>query len=118
MNWKQRVREPKMMSLALIMGTLAIGILIGTLMHNEVRADKGQDKPVTDAIPLKIPSPVKLQNEFTAIVNKDARFAILDLTGVDAVDTRTAGYIIEMIKAIRLLGAEGIVTGIRRYLGR
>ena len=70
MNWKQRVREPKMMSLALIMGTLAIGILIGTLMHNEVRADKGQDKPVTDAIPLKIPSPVKLQNEFTAIVNK------------------------------------------------
>lgn len=54
-----------------------------------------------------------MDNLLTAIVNKDARFAILDLTGVDAVDTRTAGYIIEMIKAIRLLGAEGIVTGIR-----
>ncbi|WP_437817689.1 STAS domain-containing protein [Sorangium sp. So ce1078] len=54
-----------------------------------------------------------MDNLLTAIVNKDARFAILDLTGVDAVDTRTAGYIIEMIKAIGLLGAEGIVTGIR-----
>ncbi|WP_437337553.1 STAS domain-containing protein [Sorangium sp. So ce394] len=54
-----------------------------------------------------------MDNLLTAIVNKDARYAILDLTGVDAVDTRTAGYIIEMIKAIRLLGAEGIVTGIR-----
>ncbi|MEP7361905.1 MAG: Do family serine endopeptidase [Acidobacteriota bacterium] len=70
MNWKQRVREPKIMSLALIMGTLTVGILIGTLMHTEVRADKGQDKPVSDAAPLKIPSPVKLQNEFVAIVNK------------------------------------------------
>ncbi|MBK7926559.1 MAG: Do family serine endopeptidase [Bryobacterales bacterium] len=70
MNWKQKVREPKILSLALILGTLAVGILIGTLIHTEVRADKGSDKPVTDATPLKIPSPVKLQNEFTAIVNK------------------------------------------------
>ncbi len=54
-----------------------------------------------------------MDNLLSAIVNKDARFAILDLTGVDAVDTRTAGYLIEMIKAIRLLGAEGIITGIR-----
>ncbi|MGK3981563.1 STAS domain-containing protein [Sorangium sp. So ce136] len=54
-----------------------------------------------------------MDNLLTAIVNKDARFAILDLTGVDAVDTQTAGYLIEMIKAIRLLGAEGIITGIR-----
>lgn len=70
MDWKQKVREPKILSLALILGTLAVGILIGTLIHTEVRADKGSDKPVTDAAPLKIPSPVKLQNEFTAIVNK------------------------------------------------
>ncbi|WP_437489867.1 STAS domain-containing protein [Sorangium sp. So ce1014] len=54
-----------------------------------------------------------MDNLLSAIVNKNARFAILDLTGVDAVDTRTAGYLIEMIKAIRLLGAEGIITGIR-----
>ncbi|XXT22813.1 STAS domain-containing protein [Sorangium sp. So ce429] len=54
-----------------------------------------------------------MDNLLTAVVNKDARYAILDLTGVDAVDTQTAGYLIEMIKAIRLLGAEGIITGIR-----
>ncbi|WP_437666821.1 STAS domain-containing protein [Sorangium sp. So ce1182] len=54
-----------------------------------------------------------MDNLLTAVVNKDARFAILDLTGVEAVDTQTASYLIEMIKAIRLLGAEGIITGIR-----
>ncbi|XXY47724.1 STAS domain-containing protein [Sorangium sp. So ce269] len=54
-----------------------------------------------------------MDNLLTAVVNKDARYALLDLTGVDAVDTQTASYLIEMIKAIRLLGAEGIITGIR-----
>ena len=48
-----------------------------------------------------------------AIVDKRARFAILDLTGVEIVDTKTASYLIELIRAIRLLGAEGVITGIR-----
>ncbi|WP_437598639.1 PAS domain-containing protein [Sorangium sp. So ce590] len=48
-----------------------------------------------------------------AIVDKQARFAILDLTGVEFVDTKTASYLIELVRAIRLLGAEGVITGIR-----
>lgn len=48
-----------------------------------------------------------------AITRTQARFAILDLTGVDVVDTATASHIISLINAIRLVGAEGIVTGIR-----
>lgn len=48
-----------------------------------------------------------------AVVRERARFALLDLTGVDAVDTKAAGYLIELVRAIRLLGAEGIITGIR-----
>lgn len=48
-----------------------------------------------------------------AIVAKGARFAILDLTGVDAVDTKTASYLLDLVRAIRLLGAEGVITGIR-----
>lgn len=48
-----------------------------------------------------------------AIVSKGARYAILDLTGVDAVDTKTASYLIDLVRAIRLLGAEGVITGIR-----
>ncbi|MGK3996977.1 PAS domain-containing protein [Sorangium sp. So ce1024] len=54
-----------------------------------------------------------MDNLLSAIVSKDARYAILDLTGVDTVDTETARHLIDMIDAIRLLGAEGIVTGIR-----
>jgi anti-anti-sigma regulatory factor/PAS domain-containing protein len=42
-----------------------------------------------------------------------ARFAILDLTGVEVVDTATAGHVVNIISAVRLLGAEGIITGIR-----
>ncbi|XXX75564.1 PAS domain-containing protein [Sorangium sp. So ce134] len=48
-----------------------------------------------------------------AIVDKQARFAILDLTGVEVVDTKTASHLIELVRAVRLLGAEGVITGIR-----
>jgi len=48
-----------------------------------------------------------------AVSRHQARFAILDLTGVDAMDTHTAAYLINLVQAIRLLGAEGIITGIR-----
>lgn len=41
-----------------------------------------------------------------------ARYAILDMTGVEVVDTQTASHLIGLIRAIRLLGAEGIITGI------
>ncbi len=47
------------------------------------------------------------------VAQTQAYFAILDLTGVEVVDTATAGHLLNMISAIRLLGAEGIVTGIR-----
>jgi rsbT co-antagonist protein RsbR len=48
-----------------------------------------------------------------AVVRTQALFAILDLTGVDTVDTATASHLFGLIRAIRLLGAEGIITGIR-----
>ena len=48
-----------------------------------------------------------------AVAKGRARFAILDLTGVDVVDSATANHLIAMISAIRLLGAEGIITGLR-----
>ena len=52
-------------------------------------------------------------NVLAEVSRTQARFAILDLTGVDVVDTATAGHMLNIINAIRLLGAEGIITGIR-----
>lgn len=49
----------------------------------------------------------------SAVSRLNARFAILDLTGVDTVDTATASHLVSLVQAIRLLGAEGIITGIR-----
>jgi rsbT co-antagonist protein RsbR len=42
-----------------------------------------------------------------------ARVAILDLTGIETMDTATAVHMLKLIQSIRLLGAEGIITGIR-----
>ncbi|AGP35963.1 hypothetical protein BE04_33690 [Sorangium cellulosum] len=46
------------------------------------------------------------------VVRTQARYAILDLTGIDAMDTETANHILKLSAAIKLLGAEGIITGI------
>jgi len=56
----------------------------------------------------------RVMDDLLASVSRlGARFAILDLTGVDTVDTATAAHLLGLISAIRLLGAEGIITGIR-----
>jgi rsbT co-antagonist protein RsbR len=54
-----------------------------------------------------------MESLLAKIVQSGARYAILDLTGVDTVDTMTANHILQLIRAIRLLGAQGIITGIR-----
>ncbi|WAS94628.1 STAS domain-containing protein [Nannocystis punicea] len=53
-----------------------------------------------------------MDNLLQAVTRSRAKFAILDLTGVEVVDTGTASHLIRLIQAIRLLGAEGILTGI------
>lgn len=53
-----------------------------------------------------------MDNLLQAVTRTRARFAILDLTGVKEIDTATASHLLGMVRAIRLLGAEGVVTGI------
>ena len=48
-----------------------------------------------------------------AVASHSARYAILDLTGVETVDEGTANHLVKIIRAIQLLGAKSIVTGIR-----
>jgi len=47
-----------------------------------------------------------------AVVEKSAKCAIIDITGIEIMDTGTADHFIRMAKAIRLLGARCILTGI------
>lgn len=54
-----------------------------------------------------------MEELLSAISRTSARFAILDLTGVEVVDTKVAAHLINLIAAIRLLGAEGVIVGIR-----
>jgi anti-anti-sigma regulatory factor len=51
----------------------------------------------------------KLLNE---IVQTRAEIAILDLTGLPSVDVATAGYLGRILRAVTLLGARGIVSGV------
>src|SRR5215471_853582 len=47
-----------------------------------------------------------------AIVVKKARYTIIDITGIEVMDTRTVDHFIRMAKSVRLLGAECSLTGI------
>ncbi len=65
--WNQ-LRRQKLLSFGLLGITLAIGILIGTVVNTGVKADRGQ--VVSDATPLRIPDPVELSNEFSRLAKR------------------------------------------------
>jgi rsbT co-antagonist protein RsbR len=46
------------------------------------------------------------------IADKRTRCAIVDITGIEVMDTKTVDHFIRMARAIRLLGAECVLTGI------
>jgi rsbT co-antagonist protein RsbR len=47
------------------------------------------------------------------VVETRSTTALIDITGVPAVDTRTAQHLVETITAVRLLGAQVVLTGVR-----
>lgn len=49
----------------------------------------------------------------TAVVEKQARVVIVDITGLPAMDTATANHLLKTVRAVELLGAAALVTGIR-----
>jgi len=65
MSVVEKMRQQKLLTVSLLLFTLSIGILIGTLINTGVSADKGQ--AATDATPLVIPSPVQMASEFTKL---------------------------------------------------
>src|SRR5260370_29285031 len=53
-----------------------------------------------------------------AVVEKKAMFTIIDITGIDAMDTGATDYFLRMARAVRLLGAEGVLSGANPNLAR
>lgn len=47
------------------------------------------------------------------LTETSAPVALLDITGVPTIDTQTAQHLIETIKAVRYIGADVVLTGVR-----
>ena len=65
----ENLRRQKFLPFTLLLFTLCVGIVIGTLFNTRVSAAHGQSV-APDATPLTIPSPVQLGNEFTKLAHK------------------------------------------------
>src|SRR5690606_22936462 len=54
----------------------------------------------------------------TEVTRVRARYAILDLTGVDEIDTGTADYVLQIVRAVKLLGAKSLLCGLQPAVAR
>jgi rsbT co-antagonist protein RsbR len=53
-----------------------------------------------------------------AIVDKKTRYAIIDITGIDVMDTGTVDHFIRMARAVGHLGAECALTGLNPHIAQ
>src|SRR5271157_2075867 len=64
----QKLKKNRFASTLVVLATLTLGILIGTVVSAGV---KGKEKnPSADATPLSVPSPVKMSNQFSQIARQ------------------------------------------------
>lgn len=59
-----------------------------------------------------------MENLLQEIVNTGSSIAILDISGVPAVDSLVAQHLIKTVSATRLMGAECIISGIRAEIAQ
>lgn len=59
-----------------------------------------------------------MESVLVSIVDAQARCIIIDIAGVPVVDTRVADHLLKTTAAVRLLGAETVLTGITAQVAR
>jgi serine protease Do len=69
MSFTNKIRQQKYLSFTVVLFTLSIGILIGTVFNTTVKAAKEQNA-APGATPLVIPSPVQVQNQFSTLAKQ------------------------------------------------
>ncbi len=61
---------------------------------------------------------VVMEKLLQTLVDTGSEYAIIDITGVPAVDTQVAQHLLKTIVAARLMGAECIISGIRPQIAQ
>jgi rsbT co-antagonist protein RsbR len=117
-------------ALTALMGTLRLVVMETALNEGEAMLDRQRLQMLEVATPVirlwdgivAVPligtldsarSQVVMETLLEAVVTEQARFAILDITGVPTVDSLVAQHLMKTVQAARLMGAECIVSGIR-----
>ena len=67
-GFRQRLRANRFASTMVILATLSLGILIGTVVSGAVKGKEQNSS--SDATPLKVPSPVQMSNQFSTIARQ------------------------------------------------
>ena len=67
-GFRQRFKANRFASTVVILATLSLGILIGTLVSGAVKGKEQSSS--SDATPLKVPSPVQMSNQFSTIARQ------------------------------------------------
>ncbi|MEU1187313.1 STAS domain-containing protein [Streptomyces sp. NPDC005859] len=125
----EHVRECTIL-LTVLMGTLRLVVLETSLSEDQALIDRQQLELLEAATPVirlwdgivAVPligtldsarSQVVMETLLESVVDQQARFAILDITGVPMVDSLVAQHLMKTVAAVRLMGAECVVSGIR-----